>query len=256
MSGAPVHCETRGRGPDLVLLHGWGLHGGIWETTAARLAERFRVSVVDLPGHGRSPLCEPVTLAAFVESVAAAVPARAAWIGWSLGGLVALWAAARDLGLARLALVAGTPRFVAGPGWPWGIPPAVLAGFARELEKDYRATLQRFLALQPRGPDQGREELRHLRALVFARGEPAIGALRGGLELLAKSDLRDELGQVGCPTVLIQGRRDTLVPVGAAEATAAALPDGRVEVIDGAGHAPFISHPARFVSALEAFLHE
>jgi len=51
---APLHVETFGSGPDLVLLHGWGMHGGVWGDFALRLAERYRVHVIDLPGHGFS----------------------------------------------------------------------------------------------------------------------------------------------------------------------------------------------------------
>ena len=50
-----LYTETLGAGPDLVLLHGWGLHAGVWESTAAELAKSWRVTLVDLPGHGRSP---------------------------------------------------------------------------------------------------------------------------------------------------------------------------------------------------------
>src|SRR5690606_2848134 len=46
--------ETHGAGPDLVLVHGWGLHGGLFGPLVPLLAERRRVHVVDLPGHGRS----------------------------------------------------------------------------------------------------------------------------------------------------------------------------------------------------------
>jgi pimeloyl-[acyl-carrier protein] methyl ester esterase len=49
-----LHVETFGSGPDLVLLHGWGMHGGVWGDFALRLAEHHRVHAIDLPGHGYS----------------------------------------------------------------------------------------------------------------------------------------------------------------------------------------------------------
>ena len=49
-----LYAERLGSGPELVLVHGWGLHGGIWAGLAQRLAQRFRVTVVDLPGHAGS----------------------------------------------------------------------------------------------------------------------------------------------------------------------------------------------------------
>ena len=49
-----LHVETRGEGPDLVLLHGWALHGGIWGPWLDELAMQARLHVIDLPGHGRT----------------------------------------------------------------------------------------------------------------------------------------------------------------------------------------------------------
>ena len=46
---------TTGSGSDVALLHGWGLHGGVFESLASSLAAQRRVHVLDLPGHGRSP---------------------------------------------------------------------------------------------------------------------------------------------------------------------------------------------------------
>ena len=52
-------CESFGAGgsPDLVLLHGWAMHSGVWRGVRDRLAEHFRLHLVDLPGHGLSPAC-------------------------------------------------------------------------------------------------------------------------------------------------------------------------------------------------------
>ncbi len=47
-----LHVEVTGSGAPLVLLHGWGMHGGVWTDVAAQLAQDFRVHSVDLPGHG------------------------------------------------------------------------------------------------------------------------------------------------------------------------------------------------------------
>ena len=49
-----LHFEVRGRGRDLVLLHGWGLNLRVWDELAGALARRFRVIAIDLPGHGKS----------------------------------------------------------------------------------------------------------------------------------------------------------------------------------------------------------
>ena len=51
---AALHIHTIGKGPDLVMLHGWGMHAGVWRLVSTSLAANFRVHTVDLPGHGQS----------------------------------------------------------------------------------------------------------------------------------------------------------------------------------------------------------
>lgn len=238
------------------MIHGWGLHGGLWGVAADRLADRYRLHIVDLPGHGRSEPLSDYTLNGLAKAVAAAVPVGAHWLGWSLGGMVALQAALDDRVGGRLLLVGAGPRFVEGDDWPDAMAPQLLSDFADQLRDDYRTTLKRFLALQSQGSEQGKLELRTLRGALFAHGEPDPAALAGGLAILEQGDLRGRLGEVAQPTLLIQGERDTLFTLPAAEATAARLPNGRVAPIAGAGHAPFLSHPDAFIAAVEAFLDE
>ncbi|WP_092993270.1 pimeloyl-ACP methyl ester esterase BioH [Thiohalomonas denitrificans] len=251
-----LHTETFGSGPDVVLVHGWGLHGGIWAQVAERLAHSCRVTLVDLPGHGRSPPLsagsEGTDVDAVAGAVSEAVPAGAAWVGWSLGGMVALAAASRA-GVGRLVLVGTNPRFVADAGWP-GMAPELLAGFAEALAADYQTTLIRFLALQTRGAEGGRETLRGLRERVFAHGEPDPRALKAGLRILAEADLRTRLAGIALPALVVHGARDTLVPVEAAVRTAERL-GAELAVIEGAGHAPFLSHSEAFSARLESFIH-
>lgn len=252
-----LFIDIQGDGPDLVMIHGWGLHGGLFGPVIEPLAARFRLYLVDLPGHGRSPMFEgDYTLERVAETIAEAVPKGASWLGWSLGGRIALAAARDRAAIDRLILVGANPCFTQKPDWPHAMPEAELEQFAASLRNNYKVTLQRFLALQSRGSERAREELRNLREALFAHGEPDPAALAGGLEVLRSADLRPALAAIQQPTLVLHGERDTLAPLPAAEYTAAQLPHGRLKVIMGAGHAPFISHPEAFVSAVESFLHE
>ena len=51
---AAMHVESHGSGAPLVLIHGWGMHGGVWDNVVPQLAQHFSVHCVDLPGHGYS----------------------------------------------------------------------------------------------------------------------------------------------------------------------------------------------------------
>lgn len=252
-----LFSTTLGHGPDIVLLHGWGLHSGVWEGVARALSAQYRVTLIDLPGHGRSPAAPPgATLDDWADAVLGAAPPRAVWLGWSLGGLLALHiAAAQPRRVAALALTAATPRFTQAPDWPHAVAAPVLDDFARALTRDYAATVRRFLALQTRGAAHGHDTLRRLNALL-QQHEPQSAGLQNGLALLRDTDLRARVANVACPVLLIAGERDTLVPVAANRALVLMFGFGRLCVIQGAGHAPLLSHAPEFIQALRDFLHD
>jgi len=253
---ASLYIDTQGTGPDLVLLHGWGLHGGVWDTLLPRLTPHFRVSRVDLPGHGKSrAIAMPTKLADVARLVFAAVPAGATWLGWSLGGSIALRAALdAPQKMRALVLANTTPRFVTAADWPEAMPPEQLQEFAAGLGQDYRETLLRFLSLQVRGDESARTSLRQLRDALFARGEPETTALAAGLELLRANDLRAELERVPTPTLVIAGGYDRLTPPGAGKALADGIHGARYALIPKSAHAPFISHAEEFTALLTAFM--
>jgi len=254
--GDSPYTHTSGAGPDVVLVHGWGMHSGVWEDVAEALIDRCRVTVVDLPGHGFSrSLQTGPGLGALCSVVLAAVPAPAVWVGWSLGGLVAQWAAiSAPERVSRLALANSTPCFVRRPDWPHGVELPVLRRFAEELRLNYRAVLKRFIALEAHGSQNATAQIRALQAMLFQHGEPAVSALENGLAILETADLRADWPRIACPTLLLMGQRDQLVPAGAGAALLDRSPRARLRVFERAGHAPFFSHLADFVAELRAFI--
>lgn len=250
-----LHAESGGSGAALVLLHGWGLHSGVWGPLWPALTRHFRVTAIDLPGHGHSPPPgDGASLEEIASAVSAVAPPGAAWLGWSLGGQVALAAALAGRDIDRLVLVATTPRFLAGPDWPCGLAAPALAGLAAALEADHRRTVRDFLTLQLRGDRRGAELLRELRGTLAARALPAPAALRAGLAVLARTDLRDRLGALRQPTLVVAGERDRITPAEAGRRLAAAAPDARLHLVPGAGHAPFLSDPDGFCRQVIEFL--
>jgi pimeloyl-[acyl-carrier protein] methyl ester esterase len=249
-----MHIQTLGQGPDLVLIHGWALHGGIFAPLVERLAAQFRMHLVDLPGHGHSRGDDtPLALPHVVAAITAATP-PAAWLGWSLGGLVALHAAATQPQVRGLVMLAATPRFVRGSDWPQAVEPQVFAQFGRDLADDYHGTLDRFLALDTLGSAHARAELRTLRETLSARGEPDAQALQAGLALLERSDLRRALPGLRVPSLWIGGQRDRLVPVAGMRDAAALAPQAQILAIVGGGHAPFLGRADAVAEALRGFL--
>lgn len=250
-----LHYETYGSGPELVLLHGWGLHGGLWQTVIDPLARNFCVHAVDLPGHGHSPRPGPLTLDSVVDLLCRTFDCPLMVAGWSLGGLFALeWARRCPEQVERLILVASSPCFRQRDDWPHAMADEVLHKFADNLRQDYRATLQRFLALQTMGDVYARAQLRSMQEQIFAHGEPDLAALNDGLELLRDVDWRTHVSELKQPGLLIYGARDRLVPPGAAHWLAGQWPAASLHLYDDSAHAPHLSHPVEFCEAIKSLL--
>jgi pimeloyl-[acyl-carrier protein] methyl ester esterase len=247
-----LHLDSRGEGPPLVLVHGWGFHGGIWEPLAERLAQHFRVVCPDLPGHGHSPSPDPAyRLDLMVDAMVERVAEPAIWVGWSLGALFALQAAIRHPGQVRgVVTIAGTPCFTTRDDWSHGMPAAVIDRFGEELTANWKLTLRRFLALQGQGCDP--TLLRRVRQVAMGR-LPSIAGLHGGLGLLRHGDLRGDLSGIRCPLLAINGAKDNLVPLSGAQVWMKAIDDARLLVFPDAGHMPFLSYPAEVERAVRGF---
>lgn len=256
---AALHIHTTGKGPDLVMLHGWGMHAGVWRMVSTALADNFRVHTVDLPGHGQSHRHEMMaTSESWMEQVAESViphlSGPACWLGWSLGGMLALQLAhAYTEQVRRLILVATSLRFCQAGDWPEAVTPAVLEGFANDLQQDHHGTLQRFLALQVTGDTHARQTLKELKQRILEQPEPEAAALQSGLDILRRADLRSLATELEQPVLLIGGEKDRLVSPTALHNVAALLSRCQLEIIPAAGHAPFISQPEAFLNLVKAY---
>lgn len=237
-----------------VFLHGWGLNHAIWTDTLELLPESVHAVALDLPGFGHSPW-KP-ELADFdktVEHVASQISTSfnhpVDIVGWSMGGLIAIRLAELypDL-IATLNCVASSPCFIARPDEDWpGIEAKVLAQFQTQLEKDFAATLKRFLAVQAMGSPTSREDTRRLQAHILAHPMPDPDALKAGLNWLANIDCRSALLTLDKPVKRLYGRLDSLVP--SKLAYDFSLP-GHAEVFSKSAHTPFLNQPKDFVKWL------
>ncbi|MEB6579361.1 pimeloyl-ACP methyl ester esterase BioH [Enterobacter quasiroggenkampii] len=240
----------------LVLLHGWGLNAEIWHCIREELASHFTLHLVDLPGFGRSRGFGAMSLDEMAQQVLDAAPQNAVWLGWSLGGLVASQIAlSRPDRVKALVTVASSPCFSAQDAWP-GIKPEVLAGFQKQLSEDFQRTVERFLALQTMGTETARKDARTLKQTVLSLPMPEVEVLNGGLELLKTVDLRAPLASLTIPHLRIYGYLDGIVPRKVAPLLDDLWPNSQSMVVAKAAHAPFISHPDEFCSALTVFIRE
>ena len=248
-----THHENNAEAPELVLIHGWGAHSGVWGTVLAALEKHFRITCIDLPGHGHSPEFIDNSIDGWATAVLEVAPEKAIWLGWSLGGLVAQRATAMaSERVEKLILLASTPKFVATAGWLNAVDERVFKAFHTEVICDPRASLKRFIALQTRGSKTASEDSRTLRKTLL-QSEPEAAALDAGMQLLLTSDLRKQAGEINCPVYVLGGEKDTLIPCAALPAMSELFLNAEFNLIKQAGHAPFLSHPDEFCQLLHDY---
>ncbi len=246
-----LHVESLGSGPDLVLLHGWAMHGGIWHSVRDQLALQYRLHIVDLPGHGLSTACEPGTLEQLVEMIAEVLPPNCIVCGWSLGGQIAIKLALREpLLVQKLVLVSTTPCFTKRDDWLWGMDAKQLQFFMENLKRNYKLTINRFLTLQMSGDQDVIAILAQLRKHFFARKQPDSNTLQKALEILQTNDLRSKLDAIQQSVLLLHGENDVITHPAAARWMHQQLSQSKLIMFPHCGHAPFLSYPEQFIAGI------
>jgi pimeloyl-[acyl-carrier protein] methyl ester esterase len=240
--------------PNLVLLHGWGFTAAVWDALRPHLARHFNITALNLPGYGDAePIASMHDLAALADDVVQRAPLQAVWLGWSLGGMVALQAAAMfPQRIQGLVLVGSTPRFVEEGDWLDAVRKSVLHNFAQELVHARDSVIGRFLSLQFLGVPGGREQAREI--LAAQAQDPVQGVLEGGLHVLECADLRPVLPAIKQPTLWLTGEKDRLTPAAAAQRAAEQMPHAIAERWPAAGHAPFLVEPESFTRRIHDFV--
>ena len=133
----------------IVLLHGWGLSSAVWAPLQAQLDPQLTVLAPDLPGHGNAAPAGD-TLESWAEALLKHIPDDSMLVGWSLGAQLAMHLAVHaPKKIARLVLIAASPRFVQADNWPAALPQATLEEFRSHFELDPAAVRH-----QARAPEQ------------------------------------------------------------------------------------------------------
>lgn len=243
-----LHCEVRGPADAtsvVVFLHGLGSSSADWPYQVPAFAERHRVVLVDLPGHGRSPLpaggltvdAMAVALETLLDRLGAA---RAHAVGLSLGGCVGLaLALAAPARVRSLTVVNAFPR----------LRPAGVRGAGRMLVRAgllAAAPMTVVAAHIARGLFP-RPEQRELYLLAVASlSRISRRSYVAGARALTRFDVRARLASVACPTLVVAGSIDRTVRLADQEALARAIPGARLAVVPGSGHATPHDQPEMF----------
>ena len=234
-----------GDGVPLILLHGAGDHAGAWSRAAAPLvaAERYRIIILDLAGHGASGPAEgTLTMETFLEGLDAvackAGTTPVTLVGNSFGAWLAIvWASLHPERVSRIIAVNGGP--VTGLRPDLTLTPAD--------HEEARRLWQALVAPDKWPvPDFVLDELiRKSRVGAMRRMDP---------EFLRPHLMDDRLPQIETPVDLLWGEADQVLPLEYARLLEAGLPRVRFTAIAGCGHVPQMEAPDRFNQALRDIL--
>lgn len=233
-----------------MLLHGFTNTGASWDPVVAGLPERYRPLAPDIRGHGSAGDRRPVTLDAVIADVGALADGAFELVGYSMGGRLALHVArALPDRVRRLVLIGASPG-LADPGQR-AARRAADEALADEVEE---MTIEQFARRWARTPVLA-DQPPAVQAAIHAqrlRSTPAgLAAALRGLGTGALPSLWEDLGEIGVPVELVVGGRDAKFRA-TAEAMAAALPDARLHVVPGAGHAVHLEDPAAVAAVIAA----
>lgn len=251
MSIPRIHFdEPVGSGPMVVLGPSLGTSTVLWSTVLPLLADHFTLLAWDLPGHGRSPApTGPFSVADLADAVARGIEKRVdrpvRYAGVSLGGATGLQLALRHPEFVdRLAVLASGARLGTPVSWAERIE--TVRG--QSTSALVSASAQRWFAA---GTPRRRPELTGtlLHALQDASDDGYIRCC----EALAGYDVRDRLGDIDVPTLVVWGAEDTVAPEEKAAELAAGIPRVRVERVDEAAHLPPAEQPEIVARLLREF---
>lgn len=244
---SPTVRHTFGRGPEIVLVHGLGSSGSHWLPVARLLARRYRVTMIDLPGHGLASMPTPFSLEqatlALDRALAEGGDEPVILVGHSLGGLVAAAEALRSPRRVRGLILIETalkPQ----------VPESQRAALLAELDRDYENFVHEAYRGFGRDSAQGERLWREVAQLDPAMVKPWI-------RLAFIADLSGQIRDLLPPLYAVLAERswprDEPWSEVAAELGYEGVPQMRVKRLEGCGHFPMIDRPEDVARLIERF---
>ncbi|WP_434739716.1 SDR family NAD(P)-dependent oxidoreductase [Micromonospora sp. SH-82] len=247
VDGGEVEVFTAGQGPTLLLLHPFNIGAGVFAHQFAELSASYRVVSVHHPGVGATTAVTDLGLTGLATLAREALhhlgittPVHVA--GASFGGLVALtWALTFPTETASLVLL--------GSSYKIGNRVGEINRLAVVAAEDLDRTIAGSGSSRLAGERAAAEAL----LLRCESMDPQTG-LRYLDVFAERPDLADALAQITVPTLIVQGRHDTVIPAKTAHLLHGLIPGARYAELDDAGHFPYLTSPTACNELLSEFL--
>jgi 2-succinyl-6-hydroxy-2,4-cyclohexadiene-1-carboxylate synthase len=227
--------------PQLVLLHGFTHTGASWSPVTARLGERYLALAPDIRGHGTASHAEPVTLEAVIADALGLAGGRLTLCGYSMGGRIALQVACSDPSRVEHLILIGASPGIDDPS-ERAARRAADERLAAEIEHVSIEEFAERWSATPVLADQPASVRAAVREDRLRNTTAGLARALRGLGTGVLPPLWDRLGALGMPVSLIVGERDEKFRR-VAKAMGGSLPDARLVIVTGAGHAVHLEAP-------------
>src|SRR3989338_5931801 len=241
--GHNLHYRITGKGKPIIFVHGWTMNSLVWKYQSDELAKDFQVIAVDLRGHGKSeiPPFPPLSKGGgggfdkFVNDLKELVDflsiEKFTLVGWSMASfIIARYYFKYPKDIDKLIFISGTPKFLS------------------ENDSSYGK-----LFISGERTDDSKPS--EIESLMFNEDfPPSSDVVLQTLNSLLKDDIRDNLNDIKVPTLIIHGSIDKICPVGAGRYMAKKIPDSKLIILEGVGHAPFLTQPERVNKEIKEFI--
>lgn len=247
--------------PWMVLAHGIGGRPRDWDPVVAAFADQYRIVTfaqagsTDADPHLFSPArhSSPIGFADDLGMLCGELGIRdAVFVGHSMAANAGVIAAAGDPGLfSNLILLNGSPCYVDDPaaGYRGGFTAADVEALLTGMRRDYDSWAAGFAPEAMANYERPELTLGFVEVLRNLDPQVAMTTFRAALT----GDFRDVYPRVQAPTLVLQSRRDAVVPVAVGHWIAAAIPSSTFVELKSLGHFPHIADPAEVIAAIRAF---
>jgi pimeloyl-ACP methyl ester carboxylesterase len=250
-AGRSADVREIGKGPAVILVHGYPLDGAMWSGVARALSTQFRVLKPDLPGRGNTEAPAPDSIegyADFLETIVGSLEGPVGLAGFSFGGYISLAFARRRPEKVRALALVDTRASADDEAGRTKRDETIAAVRANGVAPVLEAMPGKLLSPE----SLARPDLLERVQRIISRQKPETVEA----DLSAMRDRPDSTGflhEISIPTLVVVGERDALTPPADSEAIAAAIPGARLVTIAGAGHLTPMERPKAVAGALAEF---
>jgi pimeloyl-[acyl-carrier protein] methyl ester esterase len=264
--GASLHYKIAGNGKSIIFVHGWAMNSHVWKHQIDELSRDFQVIAVDLRGHGKSECGNrnaECGFDIFVQDLKELTNllgiGKFTLVGWSMASFVIAryyFKYTEDIG--KLIFICGTPKFVSENGYSHGQPMIMIKRLEQNLKRNYESHIKEFCGkFFMSGEEINTNKLNTIKKLMFNEDFPPKNQITlQTLDSLIKDDIRNNLKDIQAPTLIVNGDIDKICPVGAGKYMAKKIQNSKLIILEGIGHAPFLTQPERVNKEIKDFCYD